>query len=53
LDTSNQVISKSLNSVPNTLNVVARVGSAGSAANQLYSPNGFFVDTNFDLFAMK
>ena len=32
------------------MTTVAGTGSAGSAANQLYNPNGIFVDTNFDLY---
>ena len=46
----NQVISKSLDDPINTLKSVAGTGCLGSAADQLVSPLGIFVDLQFTLY---
>jgi len=45
-----KVVKKSLNDSSSTMITVAGTGSAGSTSNLLNSPNGIFVDTNFDLY---
>jgi hypothetical protein len=45
-----QVVTKSLNSVSNTLAIVAGTGTCGSTSNMLCGPYGIFVDINFDLY---
>jgi hypothetical protein len=50
LDLLNEVITKPLNSPSNTFTIVAGTGSQGSASNMLNSPNGLFVNSNFDLY---
>ncbi len=45
-----QVVTKSLNSVSNTLTIVAGNGTAGSTSYTLNEPSGIFVDINFDLY---
>lgn len=46
----NKVIKRSLNDNTNVLITAAGTDKAGSDANQLYGPDGIFVDTNFDLY---
>ncbi len=46
----NQVVTKSLNSVSNTLTIVAGTGACGYTSNMLCDPYGIFVDINFDLY---
>jgi len=50
LDYAHQVIKKSLNNTSDPIRVIAGTGTASSASNMLYNPNGIFVDTNFDLY---
>jgi hypothetical protein len=45
-----QVVAKSLNSVSNTLTIVAGKGVPGSTSYMLDFPYGIFVDINFDLY---
>jgi hypothetical protein len=45
-----QVVAKSLNEGAHPIEVVAGNGSSGSKSNQLYLPNGIFVDLNFNLY---
>jgi hypothetical protein len=45
-----QVVTKSLNSVSNTLTIVAGTGVANSDSYTLNDPHGIFVDINFDLY---
>jgi len=49
-DFQHQVFKKWLGDNVSVMTSVAGTGSNGSAANQLYNPNGIFVDTNFDLY---
>jgi sugar lactone lactonase YvrE len=46
----NQVVTKSLDDSSNTLRIVVGTGCAGLAPDMLYSPNGIFVDINFNLY---
>ena len=50
IDQKHQVFKKWLGDNASVMATVAGNGSAGSASNQLYNPNGIFVDTNFDLY---
>jgi hypothetical protein len=45
-----QVVTKSLNSVSNTLKIAAGTGLANSNSYTLNDPHGIFVDINFDLY---
>jgi sugar lactone lactonase YvrE len=45
-----QVVTKSLNSVSNTLTIVAGTGVVGPTLTMLSNPHGIFVDINFDLY---
>lgn len=45
-----KVVKKWLGYNTTALTTVAGNGSAGSASNMLYNPNGIFVDINFDLY---
>ena len=49
-ESPHQVAKKSLNSVINTLIIVAGNGTAGSGANMINGPRGMFVDTNLNLY---
>jgi hypothetical protein len=51
IESQHQVVKNFLsNNNPNTFTVVAGTGSSGSTSNMLNSPQGIFVDTNFDLY---
>jgi sugar lactone lactonase YvrE len=50
MQSSHQVVTKSLNSVSNILTTVAGTGCYGSTSYMLNTPYGIFVDTNFDLY---
>ncbi|CAF1313923.1 unnamed protein product [Adineta ricciae] len=50
LFTVNQVVARSLNDVSTSLTVVAGTGCSGSGSNQLTTPTGIFVNTNFDIY---
>jgi len=50
IDQKHQVFKKWLGDNASVMATVAGNGSAGSASNQLYNPNGIFVDTNFNLY---
>jgi tripartite motif-containing protein 71 len=45
-----QIVTQPLNSDSNIIKVIAGTGCPGSMSNQLNSPYGMFVDTNFDLY---
>jgi len=45
-----QIVSKSLNSVADTLTVAAGIGCPGSASDMLNLPSGIFVDINLTLY---
>ena len=45
-----QVVARSLDDVSNSLTVIAGTGCNGSGSNELTTPTGIFVDTNFDLY---
>ena len=45
-----QVVTKSLKNGSIELSIVGGTGCAGSASNMLFSPQGIFVDINFDLY---
>ena len=47
---SHQILAQSLNSDTYSAATVAGDNTYGSAANQLYLPNGIFVDVNFNLY---
>ena len=49
-DLEHKVVKMSLSSGSNTVRIAAGNGTAGSQANMLYSPNGIFVDKNFNLY---
>ena len=49
-DFEHRVFKKWLDDNVSVMTTVAGTGSLGSASNQLYYPNGIFVDTNFDLY---
>ena len=48
--TSNQVISKALNSLPNTVTIIAGTSCAGTSSDTLNTPRGIFVASNLDLY---
>ena len=50
MDTSHQVVAKSLNDRSNKFTIVAGRGINGSSSDMLSYPNGIFVDINFDLY---
>jgi hypothetical protein len=50
IDTLQQVITISLKGTSNVTIIVAGNGTIGSASNQFNSPNGIFVDLNFNLY---
>lgn len=50
LDYAHQVIKRSLTNKSDPIRIIAGTGTASSASNMLYNPNGIFVDTNFDLY---
>ncbi|CAF1599303.1 unnamed protein product, partial [Adineta ricciae] len=50
MQSSHQIVSKSLKTNSNAFAIVAGTGSAGYAANMLNQPWGIFVDTNSDLY---
>ena len=45
-----QVVSRSLDSNTNTLNIVAGIGCPGNSATMLYQPTGIYVHINLDLY---
>jgi hypothetical protein len=46
----NQVVTKSLDDISNTLKIVAGTGCSGTTSNTLWTPYGIFVDISFDLY---
>ena len=50
LDSSDRVIRRSLDSSSSQITTVAGAGCPGFLSNMLHSPQGIFVDTNFDLY---
>jgi hypothetical protein len=45
-----QVVTESLDSISNMITIVAGIGCAGATSYMLDSPQGIFVDINFDLY---